>query len=73
MFLTPERLFMNNKVRSFIESLIKEEKIELVVIDDAHCMSEWAAGFRPDYARLRELPFICKGIRMLLISASLPA
>ena len=33
LFLTPDRLFMNNAVLSFVDMLSVEERIELVVID----------------------------------------
>lgn len=52
LFLTPERLFQNQMVMAFLDCLNEEKRIELFVIDEAHCISEWGSDFRPDYARL---------------------
>ena len=50
LFVAPER-FSNE---SFLSSL-KRQKISLMVIDEAHCISEWGHNFRPDYLKLASL------------------
>lgn len=52
VYLAPERL-RNSR---FLEG-IKEIKVSLLAIDEAHCISEWGHDFRPDYlhiAKFRE-------------------
>ncbi len=50
LYVAPERLF-NERFRELIQSL----KIDLLAIDEAHCISQWGHNFRPDYLRLREV------------------
>jgi RecQ family ATP-dependent DNA helicase len=47
LFIAPERL----RVSGFPEMLAKQ-RLALIAIDEAHCISQWGHDFRPDYRML---------------------
>lgn len=50
LYVTPERF----RKTEFVEVILKR-KIQLLAIDEAHCISQWGHDFRPDYSRLGEI------------------
>ena len=50
LYVTPERF----RKPDFVE-LIGRRSVELLAVDEAHCISQWGHDFRPDYTRLREI------------------
>lgn len=51
LIVSPERLANED----FMEQLANVNAIELLVIDEAHCISDWGHDFRPDYQRISKL------------------
>ncbi len=50
LYVTPERF----RIPAFREALALN-KIALLAVDEAHCISSWGHDFRPDYSRLGEI------------------
>jgi ATP-dependent DNA helicase RecQ len=50
LYVAPERLMLSG----FLED-VKRWDVNLIAIDEAHCISEWGHDFRPEYRQLSEL------------------
>ncbi|MBM7854615.1 ATP-dependent DNA helicase RecQ [Desulfohalotomaculum tongense] len=66
IYVAPERL----RTRSF-SSLLADMPLTLLVVDEAHCISQWGHDFRPDYLYLREfIESIANRPRVLALTAT---
>jgi ATP-dependent DNA helicase RecQ len=64
-YVAPERF----KSKSFM-ALLVETGVDLLVIDEAHCISQWGHDFRPDYARLGGVLAELKPTRIACLTAT---
>jgi ATP-dependent DNA helicase RecQ len=65
VYLAPERLASE----SFV-SLLGRAAIDLVAIDEAHCIAQWGHDFRPDYLRIGALLSRIRPKRVLACTAT---
>jgi ATP-dependent DNA helicase UvrD/PcrA len=50
LYLAPEQL-----LNPTLLLILKERGVALVVVDEAHCLSEWGHDFRPEYQKIQQL------------------
>jgi ATP-dependent DNA helicase RecQ len=65
LYLSPERLFTD-----IVIERLKYMKINLLAIDEAHCISQWGYDFRPPYLRIAEFRKTHREIPVLALTAS---
>ena len=68
LYLSPERL----STRSFQEYL-KDMDVSYIVVDEAHCISQWGYDFRPDYLKIAGIRSICDAPVVALTATATPA
>jgi len=64
VYVAPEGLEGN--LRAFLADV----RVSLVVVDEAHCISEWGHDFRPAYRKLRGLKHELGGVPILALTAT---
>ena len=65
LYVTPERF----RKQEFLEVLGKRN-VRLLVVDEAHCISQWGHDFRPDYTRLSEFRAILGNPTTIALTAT---
>ncbi len=69
LLISPERLGNEEFVQSMLLPIAA--RIGLLVVDEAHCISDWGHDFRPDYRRItRILQRLPPNIRLLATTAT---
>lgn len=65
LYVSPERL----QTDLFIER-IKRMNVNLVAIDEAHCISQWGYDFRPPYLEIAKLRLLIPNVPFLALTAT---
>ncbi|KAH8814138.1 hypothetical protein F5882DRAFT_447144 [Hyaloscypha sp. PMI_1271] len=55
LYITPEMITKSNYISTTLSRLNKNKKLARIVIDEAHCVSQWGHDFRPDYVALGQV------------------
>lgn len=64
-YISPERI-QTDLFNEFLPAL----PIDLVAVDEAHCVSQWGHDFRPDYLKINVLRQVFKQAPILAVTAS---
>ena len=65
LYLSPERLQTElARVR------IGKMKVNMIAVDEAHCISQWGYDFRPPYLQVADLREICPDVPLLALTAT---
>ncbi|MGI9542693.1 MAG: RecQ family ATP-dependent DNA helicase [Cyclobacteriaceae bacterium] len=65
LYISPERL----KTELFIERA-KKMKVNLLVVDEAHCISEWGYDFRPAYLEIANFRKLLPKTNLIAVTAT---
>lgn len=65
LYVAPEGL-----VSGRVPALLREAKISVIAIDEAHCVSQWGHDFRHDYLGLGQLKSLFPGVPRLALTAT---
>ena len=70
LYITPEMVNQNAAVRSSLLDLHQRRQLARIVIDEAHCVSQWGHDFRPDYKQLGQLRREYRGVPLIALTAT---
>lgn len=68
LYVSPERL-STSLFRSYLDIL----PVSLIVVDEAHCISQWGYDFRPDYLQIGDIRDLLGAPVMALTATATPA
>jgi len=65
LYLSPERL-----QQELVQDRIKQMNVNLIAVDEAHCISQWGNDFRPSYRNIQVLREIKPSVNCVALTAS---
>ena len=65
LFCAPERL-----ASAGFQERLGQFNVNLIAVDEAHCVSEWGHDFRPSYLKIKDLRQILPDVPMLALTAT---
>src|SRR5438874_9903443 len=68
LYLSPERL-----MSELVRERIKYMNVNLIAVDEAHCISQWGYDFRPSYLHVADLRELHPKVPVLALTATATA
>ncbi len=65
LYLSPERL-----QQELVQDRIRQMHVNLIAVDEAHCISQWGSDFRPAYKNITTLRQIQPSVNVIALTAS---
>ena len=65
LYLSPERL-----QQELVQSRIQQMHVNLIAVDEAHCISQWGSDFRPAYKNITLLRQLQPSVNVVALTAS---
>lgn len=65
LYVSPERLSSD-----LFKSKLKSIKVNLITVDESHCISQWGYDFRPSYLQIAEIRKLLPGVPVLALTAT---
>lgn len=65
LYLSPERL-----TTDLAEARVRQMKVSLIAVDEAHCISQWGYDFRPAYLQIAAIRSWLEGVPVIALTAT---
>ncbi|MFK7780864.1 ATP-dependent DNA helicase RecQ [Psychroserpens sp.] len=65
LYLSPERL-----QQDIVQQRIQQMNVNLIAVDEAHCISQWGNDFRPTYKKIRVLRELQPSVNVIALTAT---
>jgi bloom syndrome protein len=70
LYVTPEMVNQSEYFGDALADLHRKGKLARIVIDEAHCVSQWGHDFRPDYKELGQFRRRFSGVPVIALTAT---
>ncbi|CCG84481.1 protein of unknown function [Taphrina deformans PYCC 5710] len=70
IYVAPEMLAKSDAINKIFKQLWERDSLARIVIDEAHCVSQWGHDFRPDYKKLGDFRKEYDGVPVIALTAT---
>lgn len=70
IYISPEMISASEQCKRGIKKLYNDGKLARIVVDEAHCVSNWGHDFRPDYKELKYFKREYADVPMIALTAT---